>query len=165
MQKDVSVVRMFRHIDKLKIGDFFLVGHGVKSVGYRHKRIKMPPVPPPVNNIFIYYAFLCFEIFNNIPASTKVIIKEEPPLLTKTKGIPVSGKIPVMAATLISDWVTIIITIPAPNSLPKSSGALIDMENPLYKKNKNKQSKNKLPTNPNSSANTAKMESLTGSGR
>ena len=38
-------------------------------------------------------------------------------------------------------------------------------EHPLDKKNKNKQSKNKLPANPNSSANTAKIESLTGSGR
>src|SRR3989344_5473641 len=95
-----------------------------------------------------------------MPASTKVAIKEEPPLLTKIKGIPVRGKIPAIAAMLISDWITIIITIPAPKSLLKSSGALIDMENPLYKKNKNKQSKDKLPTNPNSSANTAKTESL-----
>ena len=53
LQKNVFVVRVFRHVDKRKIGDFFLVGHGVKSLGHRNKRIKMPPVPPPVNNIFI----------------------------------------------------------------------------------------------------------------
>ena len=51
-----------------------------------------------------------------MPASTSVAIKEDPPLLTKTKGIPVSGKIPTMATILISDWTTIIITIPAPQS-------------------------------------------------
>ena len=100
-----------------------------------------------------------------IPTEERVKNNAVPPWLTKSKGIPDRGKTPSIADILKNDCDNISITIPKVKSPPNKSGLLLAILNPWkVKKRKNKISKT-LPTKPNSSAATAKMESPTGSGR
>src|SRR3989344_7356597 len=106
--------------------------------------------------------FLYLDIFNKTPDSNKTITKAEPPWLIKGRGSPVSGKTPNIDAMFMKDWVIISITIPEPKSLPKLSGDLIAIKNPLNKKSRKRKIRNEVPIIPHSSPIIANMESPVG---
>lgn len=100
-----------------------------------------------------------------MPAAPKVIINAVPPWLIKSSGIPDNGIMPSMEAIFINDSMIISIAIPIAVSPPNMLGDLAPILKDLKRKRRKSKISTMLPTKPNSSACTAKMESPIGSGR
>ena len=80
------------------------------------------------------------------------------------RGNPVSGIIPSIAPILVNDCQTMSITIPTPKSPAKGSVTRRAIWSPLRANKRNRIIIAEPPTNPNSCAATAKIESPVGSG-
>ena len=100
-----------------------------------------------------------------MPAAAKVMISAEPPWLTKRSGTPDKGTKPNIAAIFKKDSVTMSMQKPTTTKPLKVSGAFPLIRNELIANNRYSKISDKLPTKPNSSASTAKMESSVGCGK
>jgi len=113
---------------------------------------------------FRYYFEAYRDTFKIIPTEINAISNADPPWLINISGKPVSGKTPISAPILTKDCAAIVVTNPTTRSLPNVSLQLTAILYPLSARAVNNPIKMTAPTNPHSSAKTAKIESPSGSG-
>src|SRR5580700_1011867 len=107
----------------------------------------------------------CFVIFSKTPTQASVTKSDDPPYDTSGNGIPLVGIIPSTTLMLMNACRTTMLVIPTARYRPKVSSVRHETRIPRHKKTANSVTTNKAPTNPNSSAVTAKIKSVCGSGR
>src|ERR1700676_2317147 len=107
----------------------------------------------------------CFVIFSSTPTHASVTNSDDPPYDTSGSGIPFVGIIPSTTLILMNACSTTILVIPTARYLPKTSSVRHEARIPRHRKIANSVTTNIAPTNPNSSAVTAKIKSVCGSGR
>ena len=99
------------------------------------------------------------------PHMMRIVISAVPPWEMKGRGNPVSGMMPSIAPILMNAWMMMREEKPSTTSPPKRSCEFPAMTMPRAASAMKSISKRDAPTNPVSSAKTAKTESPSGSGR
>ena len=99
------------------------------------------------------------------PAATIVTNNDVPPAEKNGNVRPVTGNRPVTPPMLMMAWTPNQVAMPPASSIPNRSGAASAVWIPNHTNSPNPPTTASAPTNPSSSAITAKMKSLCASGR
>src|ERR1700686_1762702 len=99
----------------------------------------------------------CLEIFSSAPMQANVTRREDPPYETSGSGMPFVGIIPRTTLMLMKACTTIMLVMPTARKRPNMSWVRRAVRMPRHRKTAKSSTITSAPSNPTSSAVTAKM--------